>query len=96
MLRLRAQQLASGSRDEGERGAMLISLNYLQPLFQTYLPGRLNELAVLAQQLRPELSAGQYESDAGNLTSSDNPNTPENLVSRAASQSQMPPAFASG
>jgi hypothetical protein len=86
MLRLRAQQLASGDRDEGQRGAMLMSLNYLQPFFQSYHPERLNELAALAQQLRPELPAGQFDADAANLTSSDNPNTPENLVSRAASE----------
>ena len=86
MLRLREQQLASGNREEGPRSAMLMSLSYLQPLFQTYHPERLNELAVLAQQLRPELPAGQFDADAANLTSSDNPNTPENLVSRAASE----------
>lgn len=89
MLRLREQQLASGSRDEGQRSAMLLSLDYLHPFFQTHLPARLNELAVLAQQLRPELPAGQFESDAANLTSSDNPNTPENLVSRAASEKNV-------
>lgn len=86
MLRLRERQLASGERDEGERAAMLISLNYLQPHFQTHHPERANELAVLAQQLRPELPAAQFDADAANLTSSDNPNTPENLVSRAASE----------
>jgi hypothetical protein len=78
--------LASGDRDEGQRAAMLMSLNYLQPFFQSYHPERLNELAALAQQLRPELPAGQFDADAANLTSSDNPNTPENLVSRAASE----------
>lgn len=86
MLRLRERHLASGGGDEGERSAMLMSLNHLQPFFQSYHPGRLSELSVLAHQLRPELPAGQFEADAGNLTSSDNPNSPETLVSRAASE----------
>ncbi|HEX8162766.1 MAG TPA: hypothetical protein VF538_12915 [Pyrinomonadaceae bacterium] len=84
--RQRAQQLAAADAEPGVRSAMLTVINYLQPFFQTYYPERANELVMLSQQLRPEIPSAEYEADALNLTSADNPNAPENILSRAASE----------
>jgi hypothetical protein len=87
--RQRAQQLADANADQGVRSAMLTVINYLQPFFQTYYPERANELVMLSQQLRPEIPSAEYEADALNLTSADNPNAPENILSRAASEKNV-------
>jgi hypothetical protein len=84
--RQRGQQLAAANVEQGVRSAMLTVINYLQPFFQTYYPERANELVMLSQQLRPEIPSAEYEADALNLTSPDNPNAPENIISRAASE----------
>jgi hypothetical protein len=86
LARQRGQQLAAGDAEQGVRSAMLTVINYLQPFFQTYYPERVNELVMLSQQLRPEIPSAEYEADALNLTSADNPNAPENIISRAASE----------
>ncbi|MCA1640464.1 MAG: hypothetical protein LC785_00460 [Acidobacteria bacterium] len=86
LARQRNQQLAAANSEQGVRSAMLFALNYLQPFFQTYYPERANELVMLSQQLRPEIPSAEYEADALNLTSADNPNAPENILSRAASE----------
>lgn len=84
--RQRGQQVSSTDQGTGVRSAMLTVINYLQPFFQLYDPERANELVMLSQQLRPEIPSAQYEADALNLTSADNPNAPENILSRAASE----------
>jgi hypothetical protein len=87
MARLRERQFLTADDDEGMRVAMLKSLDYLQPFFQAYDPERANEVVALAQQLRPELPADEYESGSLHLSSTDgDPNAPENILSRAASE----------
>jgi hypothetical protein len=87
MMRLREQQLAANNHETNTRFAMLNALDALQPFFQLYDAEKAGDLVALSQQIRPELPASEYDSGSLHLTSTDgDPNAPENILSRAASE----------